>query len=268
MPAATSNVITATISAPALVLAAIVQDEGSIGGHLFNWNALSWGGGPDADHYDIWRNLNSAGFEFLTTVSGATNTYNDEALAADWVFGTYEYFVLAKDASDDTLATSNTEGTTWSAPPVGFQVTSGIGQEGSFPFSGVWESAGVGFSFDGFGVYTPTWDSGSVTPSEFSGETLVVAGVVTGSGYDGTPASPFIMISFPAGMNQDFFSSVEIQKTGGSLFTFDSSAADFNPTPPPGFSTPNQTIWAWPIASGTAGNYFVNGVVTTVTVNP
>jgi hypothetical protein len=97
--------------APSLVLNPVVQDTYRQGGFNFNANDLTWND-IGADHYDVWRNLNSAGFAFLAT-SGDPADYADAGLANSWVLGTYEYFILAKDSGNNTIATSNTEGTTW-----------------------------------------------------------------------------------------------------------------------------------------------------------
>jgi hypothetical protein len=116
MPSAVSNIVQVTLLSD-LVQAPIDQTtEGQGGFGLTNHDLLSWSGGPTADHYDVWRNLNNAGFAYLASVPGDESEYDDFGPFVDWVNGTYAYYVLAKNASNVTLATSNTQSCTWPIP--------------------------------------------------------------------------------------------------------------------------------------------------------
>lgn len=116
MGSAVSNTVPVVVpSGPALVLSAVTHSTFVQGGHLFNQNNFHFNS-VGADHYEIWHQLNGGGFTLYNTLFGPffppINT-GEAGLALSWVNGTYDYFILAKDAGGATLATSNTSSTTW-----------------------------------------------------------------------------------------------------------------------------------------------------------
>jgi hypothetical protein len=142
-------------------------------------------------------------------------------------------------------------------------VTSGNGDEGSFPFAGEWESFGAGFSQDSGDGFI--FNIGSVDSQSVGGNQLQIAGVVTGSGY-GTPPSPAVIIAFlGGGIAQTAFNQVTII-TACTTVVLLASDAVFNPNiPSSGAPESSITTWAWSgIEDPYASVLFTNDIITTL----
>jgi hypothetical protein len=229
---------------PTLVLAPVVGASHIQGGHLFYTASLSWTSSITPDHFDIWRQVNGGGFAFLMTVTGSTDTFGDGGLASSWTYGEYDYLVLAKDASDNTLATSNTEIIIW------FQITAGINSTGPIPGAG----AGTGY-YDG--STNGSFSSGSIlaNPTQVFGSNVTVAGFQQSAAFSNT-----IVLAIQGTNPQNYFTSFRFVDQSGNSYNLASSAAVYSTTDAPG-----STTWQWQAVNSTP---FGNGSTYPMTVNP
>ncbi|MDE2098511.1 MAG: LamG domain-containing protein [Patescibacteria group bacterium] len=132
--------------------------------------------------------------------------------------------------------------------------------ETDFPFGGTWASAGFGYSNGTYSNIAASVGQASVT--NIGGNTLVVAGVVTGTGYNGSPASPALIVALAGNLAQTILDSVTMTPYGGLPAEFLGSTAVFNPggnVP----ATSGYTVWAWPLSS--AGEALVASAQSTAT---
>lgn len=143
-------------------------------------------------------------------------------------------------------------------------VTAADSASASFPYAGIWES--VGFGYSNAALSPNLLAAGAATVTSINGVALAVAGVTTGNGYGGgVLASPVVTIALAGALPQNYFTSVTIAPAGGSPQVLLSSAASFDLALPGGSAPTGITTWTWHV--GTAANYFANGVVSTVTFN-
>lgn len=228
-----------------LVLQPITPSSG--GGN--NTDTLVWND-VSADHYDIWRQILGAGYQFLATVSGAVQTYDDTGTAADWLNGQYDYYVLAKDSGDNTLQTSNTESTVWAVSEV-FTIVSGDESVGPIPSGG----AGEGF-YDGTTNGGRTCGSTTVGGVRYGGTPISVAAYQQGAAYSNTIVFALQGNSWP----QNYFTSIAFTDSGGNHYNLNSAAAVYSTS-----NAPGSTSWQWPAVLGFPFN---NGAHYVWTVTP
>lgn len=141
-------------------------------------------------------------------------------------------------------------------------VTIGAVHGGEFPFAGVWESGGDGWSS---GTNTTTGPTGTITPpaATYAGHPILVVGDVTGFGFGSNPTSPIVIVGFPIGaLGQSGFSKIVVTKAGGSPLTLLSADATFQADPIQG----EVSTWSWHVADPTL--YFADGVDSVVEFFP
>lgn len=145
------------------------------------------------------------------------------------------------------------------------QVTAGVGNVGAFPFVGNWwEQSGAGYAN---AAQTPPFSSGgggSASSLSVNGSTLqCVCAAASGANFAPAVSGPVFVVCFPAGLSQNFISSVRVTKTGGSQVVFNvSGVTQFNPAATGTGSLATLTSWVWSTASVAA--LFAFGVITVV----
>lgn len=210
MGSANSNIVQVTVSGPTgLVLQPIVQNSFDDSGTEFNQNLLQWNDLGNVDTYEVQRQINGGGFSLWDSFQGPfTNPVNDDdtAGAADWIFGEYDYFVVAKDSGGGIIATSNTQSTTW-VPPVG--VTTRLLTAHSFeaPWNGTWETPLEGYTS---AVAPQQPNLGSLTPNTALGVAPMSLGFITQDGQGIFSDGPFNLLAGPRGGSVDWFSSIDV----------------------------------------------------------
>lgn len=148
---------------------------------------------------------------------------------------------------------------------VTINVTSGIGNAGAFPFSGAWwEQSGAGYANTAASPPFPSASAGSASSTSVNGSTLQSVGAAAnGVLFSPSVSGPVFILCFPAGLPQNFITTVKVTKAGGSQSTFNTaSATQFNPTATGGGNISTLTTWVWSIASVAA--LFANGIITSV----
>lgn len=166
----------------------------------------------------------------------------------------YELHVLNHPAAQQVVTTgSNINVTT--------NVTAADSGAASFPYSGTWESAGVGYSNSALSSNLLAAGAASITA--IGTASLAVAGVTTGNGFGTSPHSPIITIALSGSQPQDLFTSVTITPAGGSPQVLTTASAQYNLAIPGQGSPSGITTWTWAVS--VAANYFANGVVSAVT---
>jgi len=139
---------------------------------------------------------------------------------------------------------------------------------GAYPFLGTWETGGAGFSDSHAGEYSGMNNIGSVSspvPPFFKTQRLLCAGEYNGFGFGPPVNGDTIFICFPAGMPQNFFSSINVVHIDAGPNFFTASADYFNSN----WSTdvdPPVTVWAW--LNTLPSPLFQNGQLTEVTFSP
>lgn len=138
---------------------------------------------------------------------------------------------------------------------------------GSYPFTDhTWEQDGNGYSLMsvGFPQNAGMQTTGSATLTSIAGQPIGCAGACVQTRWHGDvpPTLPAVIISFPAGLAQNFFTSVTITKNGGTPTVFTSASAQFNPVEDGSPPANDLTIWSWHVTND--ADYFVNGVSTTL----
>jgi len=216
-----------------------------------DWTASTVEGSFIAE-YDIFREVDGTPpFDFLDFVDGSVLTYQD--LSADPAHHSYTYYVVAVPFVGDDSDQSN-QVTLGSSGPVDVTVHVTAEATADIPFTGTWETAGVGYSSDGtpFGTLLP---AGSIDSSAIGAHVLASICTITG----GPPAGRGLMVVMPADTPQDAFDSVTIGAN-----TYLSADADYTQRADNGTvgAGPWQ-CWLWV----TANVDFSDGVTTPVTFN-
>jgi hypothetical protein len=230
MGSANSNIVPVTV-APASFTLTMAKSNHVQGGHLFNDNELFWSG-PIAScvNFQVWLQLNGGGFSLLATQAASGTpyspsiSYTDSGLASTWTYGERDYYVVALDAGNNVLATSNTATLIW------FESTLTIvsADNSSSPTGG----DGEGF-YDA--VLSPSHACGSITSNAFAGS------VCHGIWFDQNSGVNDIFFVIAGSFPQDLFNQLSFIDKHAVTENYLTSAATFSTTLFPGF-----TSWQWP----------------------
>lgn len=137
-------------------------------------------------------------------------------------------------------------------------VTSG---SGNFPFSGEWETSGVGYINGGSNGLTGPLGSSSPSPAIVDSTEVEAIGGYGGYGYGNIPSGQVFLLSFVGNTYVPSWTSVIVQKTGGTAHTFLLSAATREGNPAGGSST----VFLWDLVPlGDVAAFFADGITTTL----
>lgn len=207
--------------------------------------------------YNVYQGTSSGGESGTPALTGISST---TAVVTSLTNDTTYFFKVAAVFNSMVSSFSNEASATPANNLADASITSGT--DFTFPYGGIWESAGVGYSSSSASG-GPTGTSNITT---VNGQPIYAIGAVTGFGYGSTAPSPIVLVVLGDTINsvpQNFFDHIVVTLAGGSSFTFYSASTDFyNFGSSSAAPSAEATQWAWEISSPTP--YFVNGEVTDV----
>lgn len=113
MGSAYSNIVQMPVMPPLGVVLAVTPATSGANDAIEYSNTLLWNA-IGASSQEVWRQINNGGYtRIAAALSGSATTFVDQATAAGFAQGQYDYYVRELDSDGNQIAVSNIGSVTW-----------------------------------------------------------------------------------------------------------------------------------------------------------